>query len=338
MSKPVSYFDLTKSFKKKDFAPLYLLHGEEEYFIDELTHTIEQTALEESERAFNQTIVYGRDAQPSGIMDMAARLPMMATRQVIVIREAQEMRDLNGMSPYFEKPVPSTILVIAYKHKKIDGRTSAAKALMQRAVVFESKKLYDNEVPDWISKYTESLGLTITPEAAQVAFEFLGNQISTITNEFQKLALGLDKGHRIEIRDVQDGIGISREYNVFELQKALSNRHRERSYTILHHMVRDAQDKAALAVIPSLGAYFAKVYTVHLLHGATESDLLSALGLKTAFFLKEYRQAAKAYQPHQLERVLGLLHDYDLRAKGLGNDHTSDGELLRELLHGILAA
>lgn len=338
MAKSISYFDLLKSFKKKEFAPLYLFQGDEEYFIDELTHAIERSALDESERAFNQTIVYGRDAQSGAIMDMAARLPMMAPRQVIVIREAQEMRDFAGMAPYFDKPVPSTILVIAYKHKKLDGRTAAAKSLAQHAMIFESKKLYDNQVPDWITTYTESLGYAIAPEAAQVAFELLGNQISTITNELQKLTIGLEKGYRLEIKDIQDGIGISREFNVFELHKALSFRQRERSYTILHHMVRDTQDKLALSVIPSLGSYFTKVYTVHALHGATESDLLAALGLKTAFFLKEYRQAAKMFQPHQVEHILGLLHDYDLRAKGLGNDNTPDSELLRELLLGILAA
>ncbi len=337
MSIVTSSFDLIKSFRKKDFAPVYLFHGEEDYFIDELEHALEKNALEESEKAFNQMIVYGRDVTIGALRDMASRLPMMAPRQVIIVREAQDIKDLINLQAYVEKPVSSTVLVLCYKHKKVDGRTNFFKSIKEKGIVFESKKLYDNQVEDWIRAHVKDLGFDISPEATAMAYEYIGNQISTITNEIQKVVLNLPKGSKIEIESIRNAIGISRDYNVFELQKTMGLRQRERTFLILHQMNLDIKTNPAIMVIGSLATYFTKIYTLHHLHGATENEVLTALGLKSNFFLKEYRQAANYYLPHHIEHIFGLLHDYDLRAKGVANRDTEEGELLRELIHCILS-
>jgi DNA polymerase-3 subunit delta len=329
---------LIKSFKKKEFAPVYLFHGEEDYFIDELENALEKNALEESEKAFNQTVVYGRDVSIGALRDMASRLPMMAPRQVIIVREAQDLKELITLQSYIERPVASTVIVLCYKHRKIDGRTIFFKALKEKGVVFESKKLYDNQVEDWIRTYVKDLGFDISPEATSMAYEYIGNQISTLTNELQKVVLNLPKGSKIEVDAIQNAIGVSREFNVFELQKALGLRQKERAFLILHQMNMDLKTNPAIMIIGSLATYFTKIYTLHLLHGATENEVLAAMGLKSNFFLKEYRQAVKYYMPHHLEFVFGLLHDYDLRVKGVTNRDTEEGELLRELVHGILSS
>jgi DNA polymerase-3 subunit delta len=338
MSIVTSSFDLIKAFKKKDFAPIYLFHGDEDYFIDELENALEKNALEESEKAFNQSVVYGRDVSIGALRDMASRLPMMAPRQVIIVREAQDLKELITLQSYVEKPVTSTVICLCYKHKKVDGRTNFFKALKDKGVIFESKKLYDNQVEDWIRAYVKDLGFDISPEATSMAYEYIGNQISTITNELQKVVLNLPKGSKIEVDAIQNAIGVSREYNVFELQKALGQRQKERAFLILHQMNLDIKTNPAVLIIGSLATYFTKIFTLHSLHGATENEVLAAMGLKSSFFLKEYRLAAKYYLPHHLEFVFGLLHDYDLRAKGVTNRDTEEGELLRELVHGILSS
>jgi DNA polymerase III subunit delta len=333
-----SFPDIMKSLRKGDYAPLYFLHGEEDYFIDTLADYIEANALPEDQRAFNQSVVYGRDVTAGQIRDMAGRLPMMAPRQVIIVREAQDVRDLSALEAYVTRPVPTTLLVLCHKHRKLDGRGTLHKKLQEPSTVyFESKKLYDEKIPDWIRGWLKDEGYDITPEALALAHEYLGNQLSTITGQLQKVMIGLEKGSTIEVEVIRRGVGISRDYNVFELQKALGQRQIERVYHILDQMIRDLGSNPPAMVIPSLGQYFIRIYTLHQMHGAKEDEMARAIGIPP-FLLRDYRPVMRLFQPSQLEHILGLLHEADLKSKGLGMRSTGGGELLRELIHRILAA
>lgn len=337
-SEAPTFSELMKAFRKGEYAPIYLLHGEEDYFIDALADHIEAHALEESLRAFNQSVVYGRDVTGGQIRDMAGRLPMMAPRQVIIVREAQEMREISGLESYALKPVPTTLLVLCHKHKKPDGRTTFMQNMKKGpAVIFESKHLYEDKIPDWIRNWLKDAGHDITPEALALAHDYTGNHLSNVVNQLQKVVIGLPKGATVEIETVRGKMGISREYSVFELQKALGLRQKEKVYHILDQMMRNPGDNHPVFVVSMLGSYFIKLYTVHQLAGAKEEDLLRALGT-SSYHAKEYRQVARSYHPPQLEKILGLLYEADLNSKGLGTRSTSESDLLKELCHRILAA
>ncbi len=333
-----AFLDILKDLKKGQYAPLYLFHGEESYFIDELAHYIEHHALAESERAFNQMVVYGRDVDAVALRDMASRVPMMAPRQVIIVREAQEMRSLADLEAYVQRPVSTTVLVLCHKKKKIDGRSKMAKALLQQGVVFESKPLYDNQVPGWITDWCRHHKYSITPEAVTLLTEYLGNQLGTLINEINKIVINLEEGGTIEPQHIQDAIGVSREYNVFELQKALGFRQVQEVYKILHFMGQDPRSNPAVMVIGSLSSYFMKVYQVSRMRGATDKELMSAIGVGFPKFLQDYKTAASKYQSVQIERIFGLLHQFDMRSKGVENRSQGDSALLKELTYQILHA
>lgn len=338
MAKSNAYLDILKTLKKGEFAPLYLFHGEEPYFIDELSRYIEQHALPEADQAFNQMVVYGRDVDARALTDMASRLPMMAPRQVVIVREAQDMKSLAELESYVQRPSPTTVLVLCHKRKKIDGRSKMAKALLQQGVVFESKKLYENEVPGWITEWCRHEGYLIEPEAVTLLTEYLGNQLSTLINEIGKIVLNLEPGDAIQMDHIQRAIGISREYNVFELQKVLGLRQNKDIFRILHYMALDQKGNPPIMVIGSLFTYFLKIYTIHRMAGATEKDMMSAIGVPFPKFFAEYKLAARQYQTVQLERIFGLLHRFDLRIKGVDNRSTDGMELIKELVHEILQA
>ncbi|MBK7342466.1 MAG: DNA polymerase III subunit delta [Saprospiraceae bacterium] len=332
-----AYLDILQTLKKGEYAPLYLFHGEESYFIDELARYIEHHALSEADQAFNQMVVYGRDVDATALRDMASRVPMMAPRQVIIVREAQDMKTLPDLEGYVQRPVPTTVLVLCHKNKKIDGRSKMAKALLQQGVVFESKPLYENQVPAWITEWCRHQGYPITPEAVAVLTEYLGNQLGTLINEINKIILNLEL-EKIEPGHIQDAIGISREYNVFELQKALGLRQVAQVYRILHFMAQDQKSNPAVAVISSLAGYFLKLYQINKMRGASDKELMSATGVMVPMFFQEYKQAAIRYKTPQLERIFGLMHEFDLRSKGVQNRSQDSAALLQELIHEILHA
>lgn len=336
-SSDLKYEDLLSAFQKGQYEPIYIFHGEEEFFIDSLAQYIETHALDEAEQAFNQVVVYGRDVQAGSVRDMAMRLPMMAPRQVIIIREAQDMKDLIHLESYIERPNPSTLLVICHKHKKLDARTKFAKAATQKGVVFESKRLYDNKIPAWIEQYVKEAGYGIAIDALALCHEYLGNQLNTIAGQLEKLYLKHPKGTQFTIAHIQESIGLTREYNVFELQKAIGLRQMERTFYILSQMAKDAKSNSAVVVISSLAGYFGKLWTMNHMPGAKDDEVARAISINP-FMLKEYRPAQRHFNNDQLARIFGLLHDYDLRSKGLGQRTANDGELLRELVHHIMAA
>ncbi len=324
--------------KKKDFKPVYFLHGAESYPIDQITNYIEQHVLTDAEKAFNQTVVYGKDADVYAIIDQARRYPMMAERQVIILKEAQDMKTLKSLQSYIEKPTESTLLVIAHKHKKLNMNSKFGKALKANALVFESKKLYDNQVPDWIAGYLKSHKLTIEPNACQLVAEYLGADLSKIANELDKLAINLSPGTLVTPALIEQYIGISKDYNVFELQKVLARRDVLRANRIVNYFAANPKKGPMPVVIASLYNFFHKVFLLHFYRNHSEGEILSALGLRSPFFLKEYRLAARHYNIPQTEKIMMLLKEYDLKSKGVGYIATGkpEGALLKELVWKVL--
>ncbi len=332
----MEYKDLLKTLKAKEYKPVYLLHGEEPYFIDKITDIFEREVLSETEQAFNQTVLYGRDADHLTVVDVARRFPMMAERQVVIIKEAQDMKTLTQLQNYIEKPQPTTLLVICHKHKKLDMRTAFAKSVAKNAVVMESKPLYDNQVPDYVKNYLQDLKLGIEPAAAALIAEYLGTDLSKICNELDKLSLNLPAKTLVNDKHIQEYIGISREYNVFELQRALSTRNVAQTNRIVRYFAENPKSQPLVMVISSLFGYFSKVYILHFLANANDNEKAKALQLRSDYFLKEYKAAAQQYDYKKIEKIIELLKEYDLKSKGVNADGTNEGELLKELVFKIL--
>ena len=306
------------------------------YHIDEIARHIEQKVLTEAERSFNQSILYGKETDHKTLIDTASRYPMMAQYQVVILKEAQEMKTLKQIQPYIENPSPSTILVICYKHKKFDGRTKFAKSLKKKALIFESKRLYDNQVPDWIVNYLKTRKLQIEPAARELVAEYLGTNLSKISNELDKLAINLPAGTNVNVQHIQDNIGISKDYNVFELQKALGQRDVLKANRIVNYFIANPRKNPLVVIIGTLYNFFSKVYITHFVKKLSDQEMSQALKLRSSYFLKDYKLAARNYRLAQTQEVIHILREYDLRSKGVNNDGTPESALLKEMVYRIL--
>ncbi|TXB61836.1 DNA polymerase III subunit delta [Phaeodactylibacter luteus] len=324
--------------KNKKFHPVYFLHGKEPYFIDAIAKQIEEHTLSESERAFNQSVFYGKDVDHMAIVDTARRFPMMAPRQLVLLKEAQDMRSLDSLLPYIEKPAESTVLVIAYKYKKLNMNTKLGKALKKTALVFESKPLYDNQVPGWIANFLKGQGLKVTPKAAELIAENLGADLSKVANELDKLALNLPANATVDDAAVERYVGISKDFNVFELQKAIGLRDFLKAQRIVAYFTANPKKGPLPMLVGSLYNYFSKIYLYHAVKDQGEPAILQALGLRSSFFLKEYRAAAKNYPRAKAEQAIALLQEFDLKSKGVGYNSTGkpEGELMKEMVWRLM--
>ncbi len=332
----MNYKELIKQFKSGDIKPVYFLHGDEPFYMDKITKYIEENVLSESERAFNQMIFYGKESDHKTIIDAASRYPMMAPRQVLILKEAQEMRTLKELLPYVKTPVATTLLVIVYKHKKLDKRTSFGKGITKHAEVFESKKLYDNKVAAWVNNYVKEHKATIDPQASQLIADYLGTNLSKVSNELDKLLLNVDKSKTITSAEVEKYIGISKDYNVFELQKALGGREILKANRIINYFIANPKKNPLVVVISTLYNFYSKVYQAHFLKGISDDALALNLKIGSVYFVKDYKLAARNYPLPKTEEILHLLSEYDLRSKGLNNNSVGPGELLKELVFKIL--
>ncbi len=332
----MTYTEIIKSLRAKEYKPVYFLHGEESFYIDAISDYIEKKVLSEGEKSFNQTIYYGKDTEPKTLIDTACRYPMMASHQVVILKEAQEMKSLHDLQLYVEKAVPSTILVICHKHKKLDARTKFAKSLKANAVLFESKKLYDNQVPDWIVDYLKGKKLKINSNASQLIAEYLGTNLSKIANELDKLAINLSAGTVIDEKHIQDNIGISKDYNVFELQKALGQRSVLKTNRIIQYFIANPSKNPLVMVVGTLYNYFSKIYMLHFLRSLPDRELSSALKLRSEYFLREYKSTARNYNLAKTQNVIAVLKEYDLKSKGVDSDSTPEGELMKEMVYKIM--
>ena len=336
----MTFEEIQKDIRAKKFAPIYFLHGEESYFIDKIEQALESSVLTEAERGFNQTILYGKEVDHLTLLDYLRRYPMMSQYQVVILREAQEMKSMADLAPYIENPMASTVFVLTYKHKKLDMRTKFGKAMQAKAVIFEGKKLYDNQVPDWIPGYAATQKLKVDPPAAALLAEYLGTDLSKIANEIDKLALNLPAGTNVTLAHVQEYVGISKDYNVFELQKALATRDLTRVARISQYFSANIRKNPLLVTVASLFSFFSKVYVYHALkaRGSGEADILREMELRSEWFLRDYKAAAANFPQSKTIQIISILKEYDLKSKGIEVDMTNTGEeeLMKELFFKIL--
>ncbi len=332
----MDFAPLLQAIKKKEFAPVYLLHGEESYFIDQLEAAIEANALQEHEKAFNQTILYGKDTEHLQVIDAARRFPMMAERQLILLREAQEMRSIKELQKYAENPSPTTVLVISHKHKKLNGNLGVTKAIKKNGVVFEAKALYENKIPAWISSYLKAKKYSIAPAASTLLAEFLGTSLGKISNELDKLIINLAPGTEVTTSIVEDQVGVSKDYNVFELQKAIGHHDVVKATRILNYFKANPKAGPLPMVLGSLYNYFSKVFRLleHQRKGASKQEIMKDLGLRFDFFLADYQATARNFKGGRIIQVFALLREYDLKSKGVDSNLAGKGEneLLKELV------
>jgi DNA polymerase-3 subunit delta len=334
----MTYLQIIKEIKAKKYAPIYLLHGDESFYIDKISKYIEENVLTEGEKSFNQMVMYGKDTDHKTLIDTCSRYPMMASHQVVILKEAQEMKTLKELLPYLQKPVHTTILVICFKHKKFDGRTKFGKMLKQKALVFESKRLYDNQIPDWIQSYLKDKKLSVSPSAAALVAEYLGENLSKVSNELDKLAINLPLGTEVNEKHIQEQIGISKEYNVFELQKALGTKNVVKSNRIINYFISNPKKNPLVVVVATLFNFFSKVYLAHFLKNIPEREMMEKLGVRHAFFLKDYKIAARNYPYEQSQKVISILKEYDLKSKGVDRVNATEGDLMKEMVFKILHA
>lgn len=323
------------------FKPLYLLHGEEPHFIDVLTRALEASVVEESMRDFNQTVFYGKDTELDAILDAARRYPMMADRQLVVVREAQDLAawrrsaEMERLEAYAKQPQASTVLVFAFKGKKADGRLKAVKAIQQQGVVFLSERVRDYQLPGWIAEAVKESGLAIKQPTATLLAEHLGTQLSKVMNELNKLAIVLPKGAEITPAIVEEHIGISKDFNVFELQNALAAKDILKANRIVNYFEANPKDHPVAMLMPVLGSFFSKLFAYQSL--ADKSPAAAARELKCApFAVKQYAAASQVYPPAKVGRIFGYLREADRKSKGQGNVSVADGMLLREAIFKVL--
>jgi len=332
----MTFEEIFSSIKKQKYAPIYFLMGEESFYIDKITDYILENALPEAERDFNQTVFYGKDSDIANIIDTARRFPMMATRQLVVVKEAQQLKNIELLDSYIKNPLKSTILVINYKYKSLDKRKAFTKNVAQFGILFESKKIYENQIPDWIKKYTSSLKLKIDTKASILLSEFLGNDLSKISNELEKLSINIAQGNTITADDIEKNIGISKDFNNFELQNALGKRDVVKANQIINYFSTNEKNNPIFVSIALLHSYFSKILKYHFLKNKTNDKLVaSALGVNP-FFVKDYKSAARIYNPKKLVSIINLLREYDLKSKGIGNVSSKNGDLLKELIFKTL--
>jgi DNA polymerase III subunit delta len=321
---------------QRKFFPIYFLMGEEPYFIDKISDYILKNVLKEEEKAFNQTILYGKDVDAAAITNAAKRYPMMSEYQVVVIREAQYIKDIDKMIYYVSSPLKSTILVLNYKYKKLDKRTKLFKELESHGVVFETKKLYDDKIPAWVNQHLTQKGYQIQPAAAILLTEFLGNDLQKIEKELEKLVIVLPEGNRkIDIRHIEENIGISKDFNNIELQKALVNKDSLKAFRIIDYFGHNQKNNPITVTITSLYFFYNKVFLYSMLEDKSKESVVSKLKIN-AFFVPDYQKAAKAYPPAKTFRIISWLREYDLRSKGVENVSSDPHDLLKELIYKIL--
>jgi len=321
------------------FKPVYLLHGEEGFFIDRIAAEVERLALQDHERDFNQTILYGRDCDPDQVKDTCLRFPMMAERQLVVVRELQNWRidQVEKLEPYLLKPTPTTVLVLCYKHKKIDGRKSILKSAQKGGgQVFLSDKVREDRLPDLLITFAKNQKRKLGGGEATLLANHLGTDLSKAIKEVEKLCLVTEEGGAITSDIIQRFVGISKDYNIFELQNAIGLRNAYKAQQIANHFAADPKENPLVLTLGFLNTYFNKLAMVHACEGKSQAELASLLKVNP-YFVKDYQTHARNYSKAKLVEVQRHLRQFDLRSKGVGGDGGDPGELLRELLAKVMS-
>ena len=331
-----TYEEIISDLKKRIFKPVYFLAGEEPYYIDLIINYIEDKVLPEAEKAFNQIILYGDDTNIAAIIDTARRFPMMSSHQVVIIKEAQSLKKLDDLVIYLEKPLSSTILVFSYKYKTIDKRTKLYKALENHAVYFESARIRDYLIPAWIERYLMTKGIKTEPSASAMLTEYLGTDLHKIVNELDKLIITLPSGNPLITTSlIEKNIGISKDYNNFELQKAIGEKNVLKANMIIRYFANNPKDNPITLSIASLFGFFTKLLAYHYITDRSKNNVAAVLKVNP-FFVKDYETSAVKYNVSKTVHIITLLRTYDMKSKGFGDPGTEPGDLLKELVYKIL--
>ncbi len=326
---------LVKAIKSRQFAPVYLLMGEEPYYIDRISQLLENEVLNESERDFNQSVLYGREVSIDQVVSACKRFPMMADHQLVVLKEAQNLnKTIDQLADYVENLQPSTILVVCYKYSSIDKRKKLYKSILQNGVVYQSKKLYENQVPDWIRSVLSSRSYEIEPKAAALLVEHLGTDLSLIDNELQKLQLIVPKSEKITSDHIEKNVGISKDFNNFELIKALGVGDRVRAFRIIRYFAQNPNSNPVVVTLGLLFNFFSQLLQFHGLDNHNPSHVAQVLGINP-YFVKDYQLAAKHYPMKSVAPILNSIRNCDMRSKGVGGSNLGPSDLLKQLISEI---
>jgi DNA polymerase-3 subunit delta len=328
--------NIISDWKKRVFKPVYWLEGEEEYFIDKVMDYAENQILNESETGFNLMVFYGKDADWASVMNACRRYPMFAERQVILLKEAQQMRDLEKLESYIENPLASTVFVVSYKEKKVDGRTRFAKLLKDKGVVLTTKKLYDSQLPEWTEELVQAKDLDISQKALMLLVDHIGNDLSRIENEVDKISINLGKRKTITEDDVEQYVGVSKDYNVFELQASIATKNLPKAIQIIQYFEANPKAAPIQLVLPSLYSFFSKVFMIYGLNTRDEKTIATAISVNP-FFIKDYLKAATIYAYPDVEKLILLLGEYNLKSIGINNSGVADASLLKEMVVKMIA-
>jgi DNA polymerase-3 subunit delta len=322
---------IISEWKAGAFKPIYWLEGEEPYFIDKVIDYAEHNILNESEASFNLTVFYGKDADWTAVVNACRRYPMFAERQVVLLKEGQQMKDIEKLEGYVTKPLSSTVFIVAFKDKKIDGRTNFSKVLKKNGELLQTKKLYENQLPDWTRSMVASKGFDITPQALQLLIDNIGNDLSRLENEVDKVVINLGSVKTIDENDIEKYVGISKEFNAFELQAAIAKKDLAKAIRIIQYFQHNPKAAPIQLVLPAIYSHFSKVYSIFGLDDKSENGV-KALFSNNFYAAKEGLAAAKMFGLPGIEKILLLLHEYNLRSVGINDIGTSDADLMKEMV------
>jgi DNA polymerase-3 subunit delta len=322
---------IISDWKKKLFKPVYWLEGEEDYFIDKIVHYAEHNILTDAEAGFNLTVFYGRDADWTQVINSCKRYPMFAERQVVILKEAQHMRDIDKLESYIGQPLSSTVFIVAYKEKKVDGRTQLAKLLKTKAELFTTKKMYDNQLPDWTNELVKSKGYTISQKGVLLLVDHIGNDLNRIDNEIDKMLVNLGGRTNITEDDIEKYVGVSKEYNPFELQSAMAAKDLPKAMRIIQYFEANPKAAPIQLVLPTLYNLFSKTYMIFGQSSTDDKTIAANIGVN-AWFVKDYLLVARNYGYNGVEKALLLLHHYNLKSVGVNDTGSSDASLLKEMV------
>ena len=323
--------------KKKVFKPVYWLEGEESFFIDKVMDFAEHHLLPESEASFNLTIFYGRDANWADVVNACCRYPMFAERQVVLLKEAQHMRDIDKLESYIEKPLLSTVFVVSYKEKKVDGRSKLAKLLKDKGVMLSTKKMYENQLPEWTSELIHSKGYTISSKALTLLVDHIGNDLSRIDNEVNKILVNLGTRKNITENEIEEYVGVSKEYNPFEFQNALAKKDLAKAIRIIQYFEANPKAASIHFILPVLYNSFSKAYMTFGQSATDERDIAANIAANP-YAMKEIMQVRRNYSFEEIEHALLLMHHYNLRSVGVNDIGNSDASLLKEMVVKLVSS
>ncbi|MDR1120787.1 MAG: DNA polymerase III subunit delta [Dysgonamonadaceae bacterium] len=334
----LTYEEIRRNIQRKQFAPIYFLQGEEPYFIDRLTDLLIENVLDDSERDFNQTIVYGSETDIYAVMNAAKRFPMMAARQLVVVKEAKNLKNMEELIHYVQSPQQATVLVVNYKYATLDGRKKLSGEIARKGILFESKKIYENKIPAFIISYLQERELSIDGKSAQILTDFLGTNLSKLSNELDKLGIALSESasKRITPELIEQHIGISKDFNNYELQTAIASRDVLKANRIIEYFKHNSKNNPLIVSLTVLFNFFSNLMICHFETNKSDANLMSKLGLRFAFQFSDYQRAMKTYNAFKTMEIISQIRLCDAKAKGVDNPSTPDDELLKELAYKIM--